>query len=89
MIAYSMLKINYDMCRLPSEMAELQVKVESLTEQLTNKDRGLHAIKIKVLSNHPAENDLHCLATAEYLLFQVTFMRLYNEEVLIILKLEN
>nr|PNR36012.1 hypothetical protein PHYPA_021862 [Physcomitrium patens] len=37
--------------RLPSEMAELQVKVESLTEQLTNKDRGLHAIKIKVLEH--------------------------------------
>lgn len=32
-------------------MAELQVKVESLTEQLTNKDRGLHAIKIKVLEH--------------------------------------
>lgn len=48
MIAYSMLGINYDMCRLLSEMAELQDKVESLTDQLANKDRGLHAIEIKL-----------------------------------------
>ena len=44
MTAYSMLEINHNVCRLLPEMAELHVKEEMLTDQLANKDGGLHAI---------------------------------------------